>query len=360
MIYKSCKKLTEYYEECETFTNNYTENVGGISEWHSGGNVIFGDPEDPPPIEILADAIVHFRPMKNWKGANYGFDWLRIADTKIFAGFLGGNLFGDSKYSDIVGVYDKYPSFNTDAVFTKNLNMFNSLKLGYGNYIVPWLKDDNIPVKYFPSWLSVFKDKEITLSLNTYIKDKKALPKSLVIAYDKEYFEMSSSLGIGNKDDNAEVSINPNMHYVKIPIKEDTHYGLIDEVKLKCIKTISESYKSIRVIADGKEAGYLKVMPNVVKTLNVVCVELKANIGNSTNEGVAKGKLELKKYLAQSLIKTEIVDCKLNILKNVDNTINTKLQTPSVVNTGDIRVDGIVIHNGVRMTILDYLDAELK
>jgi hypothetical protein len=51
MIYKSCKKLTEYYEECETFTKKYTENVGGISEWHSGGNVTFGEPEDAPKKE---------------------------------------------------------------------------------------------------------------------------------------------------------------------------------------------------------------------------------------------------------------------------------------------------------------------
>ena len=64
MIFKSSKKLIENYEECETFTNKYTENIGGKSEWVSDNGTFFGEPEDAPKsksetkvkeIELLTD-----------------------------------------------------------------------------------------------------------------------------------------------------------------------------------------------------------------------------------------------------------------------------------------------------------------
>lgn len=51
MIYKSCKKLTENCEEYEIFTNKYTENVGGKSEWIAD-KITFGKLEDPPTKKL--------------------------------------------------------------------------------------------------------------------------------------------------------------------------------------------------------------------------------------------------------------------------------------------------------------------
>lgn len=56
-----------------------------VTETGVGKGVSNGEPKDPPiaEIDILADAIVHFRPMKDWKGKDYGFDWMRIGDSGL-------------------------------------------------------------------------------------------------------------------------------------------------------------------------------------------------------------------------------------------------------------------------------------
>ena len=321
--------------------------------------VSFGKPEEPPKKEEIifpADCVVHFRPMKNWKGKNYGFDWMRIDDTGVF---------GDDNYKELVGNYDKYPSSEANeegdptAIFTERINIYNELKKEYSPNpaLIPWLTEDKKPLEYFPSWLCVEKDKEITLSLRVLIKDKKDLPKSLVIAYEQDYFEITSTLGKGTGDKTI-LPEDSRLNYAKIPIKKDRDYFLTDEIKIKCIKDILATHKTIKVLQDGKEAGYLQVLPTQKKILNVVCV--KVNYLTSINKPrKVKGKTQLEEYLNHALIKTNIVEVDLNISKNADGTQNEILNQETIRHDSNINISGTVLSEGKKMKLSDYLNIVL-
>lgn len=311
----------------------------------SAGKILYGDnPEDAPvaEIDILADAIVHFRPKRNWKGNDYGMDWMRIDDT---------GLFGDVKYSELVGTYDKYPSSDESAVFTASSSLYNGLKKEYSNpiYKIPWLKEDNNPLDYFATWLCVEKNKEVTLSLKINIKDKKNLPKELLIEYDNQLCEISTSQGKGTEN----ITLDPlsQKHYAKIEIKKSKEYKLVDEVKIKVLADI-ETTETIKVLCDGKEAGFLKLYTNKVKKLNIICVSVKTRNGT----GNIKGKTELKNSLKQSLIKVNIVDEFLDTTINSDGAINTDLQLTTIKDSGEINISG----NIRGKSLYDYMDEKLK
>lgn len=340
-IYEIVEKHLSYYSEAEIIesaTINYIEN--------SDATIVHAGNPSPPPaaeINILADAIVHFRPPKKWKGSDYGLDWMRIKDT---------GLFGDKKkYSDVVGTYDKYPSSNPSAVFTKSLALYDNLKKEYNNpvYKVPWILDDKKPIDYFASWLCVEKNKEIKLSLKIHIKDKKNLPKELLIAYDKTVCEISSSQGKGAENEKLDPA--KNTHYAKILIKNKEEYKLEDEITLKVLSDITTT-QTLKVLCDEKEAGFLKLYSNKIKKLNVVCVKVKTNNGI----GDIKGKTELENYLKQSLIKINSMEEILDITKNDDGTPNTDLSLSTISNGTGFNVSGNI--NG--KSLYDYLDEKLK
>jgi len=304
-----------------------------------------GNPASPPvaEINILADAIVHFRPKKNWKGNDYGLDWMRIKDT---------GLFGDKKkYSDVAGTYDKYPSSNPSAIFTKSSTLYNNLKKEYSNpvYKIPWILEDKKAIDYFASWLCVEKNKKIKLSLKIHIKDKKNLPKELLIAYDKTVCEISSSQGKGAENEKLDPA--KNIHYAKILIKNKEEYKLEDEITLKVLSDITAT-QTLKVLCDEKESGFLKLYSNKVKKLDVVCVKVKTKNGL----GVIKGKTELENYLKQSLIKINLMEEILDIAKNDDGTPNTDLSLPTISNGTGLNVSGNI--NG--KSLYDYLDEKLK
>ena len=281
------------------FSKENIENYSGkkIIQIGKEGGVLYGEPSDPPTaeIDILADAIVHFRPMNKWRGQEYGFDWMRIKDT---------NLPGDNKYSDIIGIYDTYPSVNntgesnaTLSNFKKSSSMYDKLKKEYSNpvYKIPWLLKDKKPSDYFASWLCVEKNKEIILSLRVLLKDKKVLPKDLYIVYDKTICEISTKEGKGNE--NTTLDPSKKLHFAKITIKKDADYNLEDDVKIKVISDIITP-QTIKVLCDGKEAGFLKLYNNKSKKLNIVCVKVVIK----KSDGKIKGKDELVNLLKQSLI----------------------------------------------------------
>jgi hypothetical protein len=273
---------------------------------------------------------------------NYGFDWVRIDDT---------GLFGDDRYSNIVGVYDKYPSSDPSASFTTSPNLYNSLKGEYSNPVfkVPWLLRDNKPTDYFASWLCIEKNNETKLSLKVLIKDKKALPSELVVAYNKTICEITTSLGKGNENEKLDPS--KNTHYAKIIIKKDDNYKLDDEITLKVIADIATT-QTIKVMCDDKEAGYLQLYQNKVKKLNVVCVKVKTNNGT----GSIKGKIELENYLKQSLIKITINEEALDLTINTDLTPNVDLALSSISDGTGINISG----NIRGKSLYDYLDEKLK
>ncbi|OAH75951.1 hypothetical protein AXA65_02420 [Chryseobacterium sp. FP211-J200] len=235
--------------------------------------------------------------------------------------------------------------------------MYDKLKKEYSNpvYKVPWLLKDKKPTDYFASWLCVEKDKEVTLSLRVQLKDKKNLPKELVIAYDKTLCEISTKQGKGTENEKADPA--KNTHYAKITIDKDDDYKLEDEVKIKVIKDINTA-QTIKVLCDDKEAGFLKLYPNIVKKLNVVCVKVNASIRNKNeNTGIIKGKSNLEIYLLESLIKINISEeITLKITLNSDKTPNTDLRLPTVTDGTSINMSGNI--RGTKFS--DYMDSKLK
>ncbi len=321
------------------------ENIGSkVIQVGKEGGVIYGKNEEPPvaEIDILADAIVHFRPKKDWKGKDYGMDWMRIGDT---------NLFGDSKYEDLVGTYTTYPTPENIPSFTKNITNYNNLKKEYCNpvYKIPWLTEGRKIADYFATWLCVEKNKEVKLSLNIHIKDKKNLPKQLVIAYDKNLCEITSSLGEGSEDR----AIDPlgNTFYTKLPLQSKSNYKLADELSIKVLTDIT-TVQTIKVLCDDKEAGFLKLYPNKVKKLNVVCVQTKTRGGT----GRIKGKEVLTEYLKQALIKVNIEEVELDIQTNTDGSPNTDLELPSIIYNSGLNVSGNI--RGKKLS--RYLDEKLR
>lgn len=268
---------------------------------------------------------------------------MRIKDT---------GLSGDDKYSKLVGVYPTYPTPENIPSFGKNITMYNSLKKDYSNptYKVPWLLEDRKPTDYFASWLCLEKNTEATISLKMKIKDKKALPTDLLISYDKTLCEISSSLGKGVE--NAKLDTHKNMHYTKIPIKKDEDYKLEDEITIKILSDITNT-QTIKVLCDGKDAGFLKLYPNKVKKLDVVCVSVTSK---RSSLGVIKGKTELKNYLKQSIINITTEDAGLNLIENKDGTPNVDLCLPSITNASSININGNIRGQSLR----DYLDEKLK
>ncbi|WP_375605402.1 hypothetical protein [Flavobacterium davisii] len=70
---------------------------------NAGQGITHRNPGSAPTVEsgkIEAKCIVHFRPKKDWKGEEYGCDWMRIEDTTLITG--GNNIFGDTNYEKII------------------------------------------------------------------------------------------------------------------------------------------------------------------------------------------------------------------------------------------------------------------
>lgn len=323
------------------------------------------DDYNPTEIDFLSDAVVSFRPAMGWKG-EYAMDWFRIGDTEKL---LGTKLGGDIDYNASVGLYDLYPSTNPGAIFTKDESLTTSLKQDYGNiYNIPWLTVGTETVKYVVPWICAPQYRVITLSLSVAYRDKDNPPKSLVVVYDKNLFKIESSQGEGvNTCKEIGVENDPIYRYAKIPtVKGSETCGLIDEIKITCL-TKNNNTSGIKVLADGKDAGFLSVFPNIEQELKIAMISVKADFGYplpvvspaEPNKGQIRGKENLTKALQSIGIKTIFTKIELNLDENRDGSSpNTELKNNrSIINgAGELKalsgnVNGKDFH--------DYLEDEI-
>ncbi|MDR2237858.1 MAG: hypothetical protein LBE92_17175 [Chryseobacterium sp.] len=324
--------------------NIVTTAQGAITEIGVENGVTYGNPKEPPilKIDILADAVVHFRPKNNWKG-EFGFDWFRIEDTEKICGV---KIPGDIDYENSIGSYDKYPSIQS-AKFSKNNDMVNRLKRDYGNiYSIPWLKKDNAPVDYIVPCIIAPQFRIVTLSLGVNLKNVEEAPKNITIAYDKKLFKIETSLGEGtNSYKVMNIENDPIFNYANIPIKtEKNFYNLPNEVKITCLTKNSQNSK-IRVLADGKEAGFLNIYANAEQEMKIVLISVKADFGNpigeneEKNKGKIRGKEELKKVLNSIGIRPVFEDLELDLTKTRNGiSENMDLKNTSIINeVGDLK-----------------------
>ncbi|WP_449399661.1 hypothetical protein [Chryseobacterium wanjuense] len=105
--------------------------------------VSFGNPKHVPGIELPAKCVVHFRPKNNWKGEDYGFDWMRLGETSSF---------GDKDYKDIIAEQYKDSHFTyleTDpnefqGYFKTSPSLYAKLRNEYYIYNIPWKKSQMV------------------------------------------------------------------------------------------------------------------------------------------------------------------------------------------------------------------------
>lgn len=87
--------------------------VKWISEVGEKLGISYGTPANPPPTEIKAKCVVHFRSKVGWKGEDYGFDWMRLGETSVF---------GDTNYENIVA---KQYTNSTHTTLVTDINAYN-------------------------------------------------------------------------------------------------------------------------------------------------------------------------------------------------------------------------------------------
>jgi hypothetical protein len=273
MIYKSSKKLIENYEECEIFTNKYTENVKEKSEWIAKKGTHFKKPKKPPIAKTIAKCVVEYRPSKDWEG-EFGIDWPRKNDSKMAV---------DIAYNGIIGKYGPIYATEPTAVFTKDnkaytnhLNQYNTFNCYKGKYYVP-----NV---------TLMQGETAFLDTITEVEEE---PEKLHYVYDTEIFELTI--------------------LKKLSSTKGKHF---DEksLKIKCLKQFSQK-QSIRIIATKnkylEKVGEIFVLPNnIVKEINVLFIpvqhgksigNVKGNekqiLTNAFKQAYLKGNIILKKKI---------------------------------------------------------------
>lgn len=274
--------------------------------------VSFGKAGDPPPSEIRAKCVVHFRSKSGWQGEDYGFDWMRLGETSNF---------GDVNYEDIVAKQYTDATYATietnineyDGSFKKDAALYSKLKQVYGIYSIPWKKKaDGTLESYFCSWLSLYpsqiKDKTNNLVPSNFKNTKAVL--SLNIEVDEEPDTLKFK-------ENKFFKISP----IEITPKTKGKHNLKDFVTIECLEEFSDD-QVIEVIAVKKDsggietsevAGRLKVWANHTakrKKTKILLIELRTPEivpTKGSRKGNGTGQKELfENYLRQALIEAEV------------------------------------------------------
>ena len=289
-----------YSEEDITF------NAGGFINLNAASHTYSNEPLAPPKPELPAKCIVHFRPKKDWKGEDYGFDWMRNGDISLIN---GQNVFGDIDYKNVIA---KQYTDNTFSALVTDRNecygafrieplLYNKLQNVYNTHVIPWKQVDDgngncKPEEYYCSWLCMYPNTKATISLILDIEEE----PDLLRFEDSQYFTITPK---------------------EIIVKGKGKKALPDHVTIECLKEfnsdqtiIINAIKEDENCIEKKElAGKLNVWANnrtKQKRAKVLLVEVKTNILSTIGgeaKGIISGQKELfQNYLKQSLIETEI------------------------------------------------------
>ena len=267
---------------------------GIITQTGEENGVTFGMPEDAPVIEgfkEIVNCVVHFRRCSDYMNLNkaekkgeiepdtskiYGFDWMR-EDYKDNYGFSWNSV----RDVDRKPINVKVPS----AIYA-------NLENEYDPYKIVWNKQN-----YYTPWLSIYENQKARLRL-TMDWDK----KPTVLEWDKEY----SHPALLKLPDPSGIEIK----------KGKGMFSSYQDITIECIAPITEEIE-IRLLADGKLAGKLKIVPNKKRTLKIswclVDITQKNKKGERKDIEALKNKLSKQKIdrfvkhlgLSQALINVE-------------------------------------------------------
>ena len=335
MLNGSSEKIHEYYvlveSETPTKTENKIEEVTvkgkykkqiGIDPIPKTGRSVSIVQETSIVIEqtpIQSKCVVQFRPKNNWKGEDYGFDWMRLGETTDFGDTYYKDLiaeqYSDSKFTNLETDVNEY-----DGYFKTSSSLFTKLRNEYGVFSVPWKKNkEGKNDEYFCSWLSLYPQK---------IKDKKG------DSIDSKFTNTKAllSLIVEVKEEPQTLKFKENKHFMISPMEIATKslgtHSLKDFVTIECLEEFSTD-QEIEVYAvtkdkDGKEtellAGKLMVWANDEpkrKKAKVLLVEVRTpeitlNKGEKTGTSLHQKEL-FEKYLKQALIEVDIENFSLDL-----------------------------------------------
>ncbi|SNV34879.1 Uncharacterised protein [Chryseobacterium taklimakanense] len=277
-----------YYSETDI-----VESAAEVYSEKSADKILHGDnPRKPPIGEIIAKCLVKFRPSEKYVG-QYGFDWIRIGDTK---------LSGDCAYKNIIC----NKSGNVDK------NEFTLLKNRFDKILIKERK-----ISYIVPELNLYPGFESQLIMYIDIEEK---PEKIILKYDKKYLDLRG------KDEITNVSVtskgNPRKEYLTVYSKEASP-------KTNYIEAYAVDKNKVEHLV-----GKMKVLPNIyVYSLPVILIGVTTNLsgikGNSKTGNYIGEYKNLYKLCRQALVKPN-----LKYLQKFD--VSTSAEVSSFKTSGGI------------------------
>ena len=306
-----------------TFDGSIVSTAGGSNYWGGEQGTIVGDyePMELPnktsiPI-IKSKCLVHFRPKRDWKGEEYGFDWMResyLGDGQSYRGIVRKQYIKDKpqEYENLETNYNNHEGTFGNDDDQLSITMFEGLKSEYGIYRVPWKKWNNPqtlkkePMEYYPSWLCVYPNTPCTLSLRLVLGDP---------SIDKIYLVPPKGVQVSP----SEIAISAFQSVPGAIYKElidgitVTVTGEGDTLEKKAASLATQKSIIAQVEVKGKRhlVGELKIWPNAPenqKTAHVTLVMVstqtvvKKDLDNAKKDAINY----FKKYLPQALVQVEV------------------------------------------------------
>ncbi|MBN8641273.1 MAG: hypothetical protein J0L86_05605 [Flavobacteriales bacterium] len=280
--------------------------------------------------ESYPKAKVNFRVKLPYAG-DFGFDWMRIADTGAPGDFDYKNHVG-KLYSDAAHTNVELNSNTYTGHFLKLDKLFNKLKLHYKPYPMQFT-GSNVVDKYYVPILSLYPPYVVPPSpspdldrqnifIAPYNDDMNRLAKlTLKIEVSEEPVKMELDF------DNTKFSITPTIlpktvgsHSVDVEVKSLSDFGTEQLIRVKAYYSNSGVLNSV-----GKTIGVLRVKPNSKAhrgSKKVLFVLVKTNINGTVKVPSGNSKaLFMKKFLRQLFI-TPIIEV-LEMDMTSDTTFNS-------------------------------------
>lgn len=286
-IYEKIGGDLRYYSEADI-----TETASEIYAEQSAGEIKHrGNPGRPDPPSTRAKCVIHFRPNRNYKNApDFGFDWLRIADTGYAGDVWYLNHIG--KYRDPADI-TKLRQIYRSGVFLKSAQEFNRISGTFERLVLEAQRNaGNADYLYYVPKMTLRKGKTVDLILKIKIDEA---PQELKFEYDKSVFEISD--------------------YQNDEITDKSRGNRTIPVKIKC-KNIFNTQKNITILADQQVCGKLNILPNnFTYNLKVVFVTVTTQINGAVQTGTVSNaeKIKLKQVLAQSYIESTVEEDNLDL-----------------------------------------------
>lgn len=292
-----------------------------------------------PKVRHKSEVVVHFRPHSKWKGEEYGFDWMRITDTKFIGDVLYKNNVG--KHGDVNG--SESVAVTKPASIDPNGTNYMKLEMDYSPICIDKEvnKKTNRPNTYYTPFLTLHQ------------KDNPRATNGLPIPAWKKFFEATLELKV-------QVRSKPEKLYIEFPEKKIDIQGAVDgengmkhfhcdakmkevtkgdnfntqEIKLKCLEELTKDLELNvwSIPKKGKNkilAGRLKVKANdkskqreiKVVLLNVVLEPASTRIEGLSEAKYIKETQILEKFLNQAYITPEFTWTDFNLFDNTNSDV---------------------------------------